>query len=344
LIKLLIADDSAFMRKALSLIVEKDSEIKVIGLARNGEEAVAKVRSLNPDVLTLDIEMPVLNGLDALRIIMEENPLPVLIISSLTKEGSRETLKALELGAVDYIPKNLSYVSLDILKLEDEIIQKVKLIAHKKNLIKSRARKKQDVVIRPVASGYRGNYKIIAIGASTGGPGALQDVITLFPHNLPCSVLVAQHMPAGFTRTFAERLDSLSQVKVKEAENGENLQNGIIYIAPGNQNMYLSKKGARVSITTSPKDMGTLYKPSVDILISSVAEIYGRLAIGVILTGMGNDGLVGMRKLKEKKGHVIAQDEATSIIYGMPKAVIEERLADRISPLKEIVNYILGIL
>ncbi len=331
------------MRKAISKIVEKDSQIKVVGLARNGEEAVQKVKSLRPDVLTLDIEMPVLNGLDALKIIMAEDPLPVLMISSLTKEGSSETIKALELGAVDYIPKNLSYVSLDILKLENEIRGKIKHIARKKRLVRSRA-KQEHRQERLTATTYKGGYKIISIGASTGGPGALQDLITLLPGNLPCSVLIAQHMPAGFTRTFAERLDSLSPLTIKEAQDRDTLQKNTVYIAPGSQNMYLSKKGAKVLINTNKKDMGTLYKPSVDILISSVADIYGRTAVGVILTGMGNDGLLGMRKLKEKKGYIIAQDEATSIIYGMPKAVVDERLADVVSPLHEIANHIIGIL
>jgi len=351
LISLVIADDSSFMRKALSTIVEKDPEIKVIGMARNGEEAVALVKELKPDVLTLDIEMPVLNGLEALRIIIDENPMPVIMVSSLTVEGASETIKALELGAVDYIPKDINHTSLDILKIEKEIIEKIKAFARKKNIIRSRLIKQgRENKCRDHLGGYtlpdpknKKQVKIIAIGASTGGPGALQQIVTKLPANLPCSVVIAQHMPAGFTRTFAERLDNLSNIKVKEAEDKENLQDSTVYIAPGNHNMYLEKEFSRVSIKIVDRDFGSLYKPCVDVLISSAADIYGRNVIGVILTGMGCDGLKGMKRLKEKNGYIIAQDEQTSIIYGMPKAVIDSNLADKIAPIDDIAQEIVSM-
>ena len=351
MIKLLIADDSSFMRKAICTIVEKDSDIKVIGFARNGEEAVKLVKELNPDILTLDIEMPVLNGLEALKIIMEENPLPVIMLSSLTKEGASETLKALELGAVDYIPKEIKNTTLDILKIENEIIEKIKLIARKKYIIRSqiirknKERKNNENLKYYISDDLKDkkNVKIIAIGSSTGGPGALQQIITKLPNNLPCSIVIAQHMPSGFTKAFAERLNSISDIKVKEAEDCENLEDGVVYIAPGNFNMYLIKDFSKILIKIDEKDFGSLYKPSVDVLISSVAEIYGKNAVGIILTGMGCDGLKGMQKLKEKNGYIIAQDENTSIIYGMPKAVIDNNLANKICPIDEIAKEIISL-
>lgn len=344
MIKLLIADDSAFMRKAISKIAEKDPKIKVIGFANNGQEAIDKIKELRPDVLTLDIEMPLLNGLEALRIIMKECPLPVLMISSLTKQGAAETLEALELGALDYIPKNLSYVSLDILKLEKDIIEKIKLIAKKKPRIRLAQRYKSPEIYKKDPGQYSGDYSLIAIGASTGGPGAVQDIITSLPADLPCPVVVAQHMPAGFTRSFAERLDSLSSIKVKEAENGENIQDATVYIAPGNHNMALLRRGARVTVSLNNKKAVSPYKPSVDVLVSSAARIYGKKVLGIILTGMGNDGLLGMRELKKNDGFIIAQDEETSIIYGMPKAVIDDSLADVISPLQNIIKEMMRVI
>ncbi|MBN2073811.1 MAG: chemotaxis response regulator protein-glutamate methylesterase, partial [Actinobacteria bacterium] len=314
--------------------------IKVVGFARNGEEAVEKTCQLKPDVLTLDIEMPGMNGLEALEIILKKNPLPVLMISSLTKDNAEVTLRALEIGALDYIPKNLSHVSLDIVKLEKEIISKIKYIAGKKVSF----RKKVIPAIRPaLRAANRGKYRIICIGSSTGGPGALRDIIPLLPPDLPCSILVAQHMPPGFTKAFAERLDAISKIRVKEAEDSEVLQNSTVYIAQGNTNLSIIRKGGHECTLVDREPRDSIYKPSVNVLINSVAGVYGSSAIGVILTGMGNDGLEGIRELKRRKGYVIAQDEATSIIYGMPRAIVESFLADRVCPLHEIVNELLKI-
>jgi two-component system chemotaxis response regulator CheB len=339
------------MRKAISTIVQKDPEIKVVGLARNGEEAVSMVKELKPDILTLDIEMPILNGLEALRIIINECPLPVIMISSLTKEGAFETIKALELGAVDYIPKDITNTSLDILKIEKEIIEKIKSIARKKNSIrnelirKNRENASNKHSLKYTISEFKNkkHIKIVAIGSSTGGPGALQQVITSLPDNLPCSIVIAQHMPVGFTKAFAERLDSISNIKVKEAEDKEILKDSTVYIAPGNKNMYLIKDLSKVFISLDDNNFGLLYKPSVDILITSVADIYGRNAAGVILTGMGCDGLNGIKKLKERGGYIIAQDEETSVIYGMPKAIVDSNLADKISPIDKVASEIISL-
>ena len=346
MIKVLIADDSAFMRKAISVILEKDSDIKVVGYARNGEEAVEKVISLKPDILTLDVEMPVMNGLDALRVIMADNPLPVLMISSITKSGAESTFQALELGALDYITKDLSYVSLDIMKLEKEIIDKVKLISRKKIFPKNHFDKSviTSLTGKPVKLQYKNKIKIIAIGSSTGGPGALQTVLPYFPQDIPVPIMIVQHMPPGFTRTFANRLNSLSKIKVKEAENDEKLEDGTAYIAPGNMQMSLKKEGAKLKISITSEPVNTIYRPSVNYMINSIADIFGSSALSIILTGMGNDGLEGAREIKRKKGYVFAQDEKTSIIFGMPKAVIDAGFADKICPIQnmagEIVNFL----
>jgi two-component system chemotaxis response regulator CheB len=351
MIKVLITDDSAFMRKAISMMIEKDPEIKVVGVARNGEEALEKIKTLQPDVLTLDVEMPGMNGLEVLKKVMSEDPLPVLMISSLTKEGAETTFKALELGAMDFITKNLSYVSMDIIKLEKDIIEKIKAISKRKFFLKkyfaqkiSNAAEKKIIAPKEIKNVlFKNKYRIVAVGSSTGGPGALQEVISKLPKNLPCPVVIAQHMPPGFTKTFSERLNSISEVRVKEAENDEYLENGTVYIAPGNTNMSLIRKGAKVHLFINPDTTGSTYVPSVNVLISSVAEVYRNTAIGVILTGMGNDGCEGIKKLKSNYGYVIAQDEATSVIYGMPKAIADNYLADCICPITEISGKIVSI-
>jgi two-component system, chemotaxis family, protein-glutamate methylesterase/glutaminase len=351
MIKVLITDDSAFMRKAISMMIEKDPEIKVVGVARNGEEALEKIKTLQPDVLTLDVEMPGLNGLEVLKRVMSEDPLPVLMISSVTKEGAEITFKALELGAMDFVTKNLSYVSMDIIKLEKDIIDKIKAISKRRHFLKKNfilknnniENKKPPILKEARNICFKNKFRIVAIGSSTGGPGALQEVISKLPKNLPCPVVIAQHMPPGFTRTFSERLNSISEVRVKEAENDEYLENGTVYIAPGNTNMSLTRKGAKVYLFINPDTTGSTYVPSVNVLVGSVAELYRSTAIGVILTGMGNDGLEGIKKLKSNYGYVIAQDEATCVIYGMPKAIIDNSLADSICPINEITSKIVSI-
>jgi two-component system, chemotaxis family, protein-glutamate methylesterase/glutaminase len=357
MIKVLITDDSAFMRKAISMMIEKDPEIKVVGVARNGEEALEKIKALQPDVLTLDVEMPGMNGLEVLKKVMSEDPLPVLMISSLTKEGAEITFKALELGAMDFITKNLSYVSMDITKLEKDIIEKIKAISKRRYFLRknfafksSFISKNKNIEDKKFTTSketrnlpFKNKYRIIAVGSSTGGPGALQEVISKLPKNLPCPIVIAQHMPPGFTRTFSERLNSISEVRVKEAENDEYLEDGTVYIAPGNTNMSLIRKGAKVYLFINPDTTGSTYVPSVNVLIGSVAEVYRSMAIGVILTGMGNDGLEGIKKLKSNYGYVIAQDEATCVIYGMPKAIIDNSLADCICPINEVTGKIVSI-
>lgn len=362
-IRILVVDDSAFMRKALSMMLESDPAIKVIGTARDGEEGVEKVKSLNPDLVTMDIEMPRMDGLTALRLIMSsDNPVPVMMVSSLTTDGAGATLDALEMGAVDFIPKQLSYVSLDIVKIKDELVAKIKAIVRRRSVLMARIRQRtafQSAASKPgrsyqrarngsgpTSTGIRTIAKrqhhvgVVAIGSSTGGPPALKTVISCLPRNLPVGVLVAQHMPATFTTSLALRLDSQSQITVREAEDGESLQHGVVYIAPGGMQMTVTGKVGRPRISVSQYPEETLYKPCVDVMMNSIADLFSRSSMGVILTGMGNNGLVGMQKIKSSGGVLISQNEETCIVYGMPRAVQEAGIIDHIAPIDRIASEI----
>ncbi|MEA1979584.1 MAG: chemotaxis response regulator protein-glutamate methylesterase [candidate division Zixibacteria bacterium] len=364
IIRILIVDDSAFMRKAISMMLEEDPQIKIIGTARNGKEGVDKALELKPDLITMDIEMPQMDGLTALKQIMETSPTLVMMLSSLTTDGASATLDALELGAVDFIPKQLSFVSLDIVKIKEELLRKIKDIVSRKNVLMAQYRSKKFTklkspekaenkfdnkktasvsISKSLATPKRSHsISVIAIGSSTGGPPALQAVIPKLPRSLPVGVVIAQHMPPNFTKSMAERLNSLSQVTVKEAHGGEEITPGTVFIAPGGQHLTVRKNGNRAYtvVSSSPKD--ALYKPCVDVMLDSVANAYGRFGMGVILTGMGNNGVVGMRNLKSKGGIVIAQNEETCIVYGMPRAVIEAKIANHISPIDNISNEIIS--
>ena len=355
-INILVVDDSAFMRKAISMMLESDPGIKVVGTARDGEEGVEKVRLLKPDLVTMDIEMPRMDGLAALREIMAKNPVPVMMVSSLTTAGAQATLEALDLGAVDFIPKQMSYVSLDIVKIKEELIAKIKDIARRKHILMSRHIQRQFAQInrssaegstttasgaaRPTTSTVirkrQHQVSLIAIGSSTGGPPALQAVITKLPRNLPVGILIAQHMPPMFTKSLAERLDSLSTLTVREAQDGDKVEAGLVLIAPGGKQMTVKRRGGVAYVSVSDEPSNTLYKPCVDVMLNSVAEAYGVTTMGVVLTGMGNNGVVGMRLIKTKGGIVIAQDEQTCIVYGMPRSVIEAGIADHIAPIDSI--------
>lgn len=344
-IKVLVVDDSAFMRKAIRQILESDSSIEVIGTARNGEDALGKLQELTPDVVTLDISMPHMDGLTCLRHIMSTHPLPVVMISSLTQEGAQETFRALELGAVDFIPKLSGTISLDIGRQKREIIAKVKAAAFAKT---GKAVSTKPALPKPKISLYRPRkkavvpQKVVAIGVSTGGPQTLMKIIPYLPKDLPASLLIVQHMPPNFTRAFAERLNAVSAVDIKEAEAGDIVEMGRGYLAPGDYHMTVTKRalgeGAIIRLSKEPSD--TLHRPSVDVMMSSVAEIYGENTVGVILTGMGSDGANAMLKVKRKGGKTIAQDEASSIIFGMPKAAIEKGCVDEVVPVSRIAQAI----
>ncbi len=342
MIKVLVVDDSFVMRKVITRILEKDPQIKVAGTAGDGRDALEKVESLQPDVMTLDIEMPVMNGIDVLKHVMAKRPMPVIMMSALTKEGADITIEALNLGACDFVTKDLSGFTSPAAGIEGELINKVK------NVAKNKTRyllKRLDALKKPVAlnSDKKIRHEILSIGASTGGPPVLQHILSSLPGDFPIPVVIAQHMPKIFTQSFAQRLNALSRLEVKEAEDKEVLRAGVALVAPGDTHISLKRRGRDV-VVEFVDGAGFIYRPSVDLLLSTTAEAYESLSIGVILTGMGSDGLAGMKELKSKNGYVIAQNEETCVVYGMPKAVINANITDAVLPVDKIPEEIMRVL
>lgn len=357
-VKVLVVDDSSFFRRRVSEILAQDSGIEVIGFAVNGREAVDKTAQLRPDVITMDVEMPVLDGISAVKEIMASNPTPILMFSSLTRAGASATLDALDAGAMDFLPKKFE----DIARNNDDAIKllqnKVKEIGRQRNgrIIRAPAapslkpapstseRFANKPIVQPDrsfksasptpssststrASGKQ--YQLIAIGTSTGGPVALQTILTQLPANFPHPILLIQHMPAAFTPAFATRLDSLCKIKVKEAQQGDRLQPGCAYLAPGGQQMMVEGRGSNRTLRVfEDKNERVSYKPSVDITFASVAKAYQGDVLAIILTGMGADGRDGARMLKQTGATIWAQDEKSCVVYGMPQAVASAGLAN----------------
>lgn len=330
MIRVLIVDDSFVMRKFIKRILESDPEIKVIGEASNGVEAIKMVKELNPDVVTMDIKMPEMDGLAAIEYLMKNNPLPIVVISSLAKEDSYYTIKALELGAVDYITKPGGEVTIDIIKLKDEIIEKVKNAARiqRFKLIR-RFKEYEEVKIKTKPKGTLS--KVIVIGASTGGPRALMEIFKELDEINAC-IIVVQHIQEYFSSMLAERLNKISKMEVLEAYDGARLVDNIAYVARGDYHLIFERD--RIRLIKTPKVNGV--RPSVDVTMISAAENFEKNTIGVILTGLGRDGAEGIKKIKEKGGYTIAQDEKTSIVFSMPKAAIETGCVDKVLPLNEI--------
>lgn len=347
-IRVLIADDSSFMRAALSRMIESDPMLKVIATATDGVEALEKAASLDPDVMTLDVEMPKLNGLDVLRRIMAEHPRPVIMVSTLTKAGAQATVEAFELGAFDCLAKNITRgTTLSILQIRDELTEKLKVAAaHRQRLIKPFVAPPRPLFPAPAAAPAVSGRKsaVIAIGTSTGGPRALQTIIPALPADLPTGVLIVQHMPPGFTGPFAQRLNTLSKITVREAQDHDVIEPGVALIAPAGWHMTAQRsKGAHFAVAISKEPSNTLHRPSVDVLMQSVADAYGSTAAGIILTGMGSDGLQGMSAIFRKGGYTAAQDEATSTVYGMPRACAEAHILRRVLPLDQVAGEILRL-
>ena len=340
MIKVLVVDDSLVMRKAISRMLSKDANIQIVGTAIDGRDAIEKVEILKPDVITMDVEMPVMDGLEALRHIMSKNPIPVIMLSALTKEGAEITMEALSLGACDYVTKDFANTTSSLAAKEAEILAKIKNVA--KNKVKFLLRK-LDVIKKPIVldPDQKIKHEVLSIGASTGGPPALQHILSKLPKNFPVPVIIAQHMPKLFTQSFSQRLDTISHVK--EAEENEPLVPGVALIIPGDTHVALRRKGKEV-IVEFVNGTQYIYRPSVDLLMSSTAEAYEEQSIGVVLTGMGNDGLTGMKEIRSKNGYIIAQDEETCVVYGMPKAVISAKLADAILPIDKISEEIMRVL
>ena len=348
LIKVLIIDDSAFMRKSLTLMLESDREIRVIATARDGNDGIDKISKLKPDIVTLDVEMPGMDGLTALHVIMEQMPLPVLMVSSLTTEGADATMRAFDLGAVDFISKDLASLSTNIKNIKGELIDKIKQIARSR-LVQTRFRMRRLVqssrektspwrpALKPVSfEGVVPEVQAVVIGISTGGPEALNKLVPKIPEQFPVGMAIVRHMPPHFTKSLAERLNSISKVRVKEAEQGEIVEPGKVLIAPGGKHMTFENDGAHITTVIADDPVNALYRPSADIMMKSAVAAFRGPLLGVIMTGMGKDGVEGLKEIKSKGGYVIAQDEESCIVYGMPQAALEEGVVDSMVSLENI--------
>lgn len=329
----LVVDDSAFMRKIISDIFNATGEFTVIATARNGSEAVEKVRQFKPDLVTLDVEMPGMDGLTALATIMRHCPTRVLMVSSLTRSGTDATIKALELGAVDFVAKAGGPISrLD--HVRDELVAKARLaVATDVNKLVPRT----TPAFAPAAWPALPRNSVVAIGTSTGGPRALHEIITKLPADFPAGVLVVQHMPPGFTKSLAERLAAVSSVKVKEGEAGEPINPGTVYIAPGDFHMTVIMRDSQPVLKVEQSMPVGGHRPAVDPMFLSVAQVYRDRAVGVVLTGMGHDGAQGIKAIKNNGGRTMAEDQSTAVVFGMPKAAIETGCIDVVLPLPGIV-------
>jgi two-component system chemotaxis response regulator CheB len=342
-IGVLIIDDSAFMRTALSRMLASDPDLIVLGTAASGADGLQKISLLNPDVITLDVQMPGMDGLETLRCIMAQFPRPVIMVSSITVKEAESTFAALGAGAFDYVPKQLSTTSLNILHIRDDLIAKLKVAAG------SRPSRGQGIMQRkpsraelPQRVASSSSSAIVAVGISTGGPKALQEILPTLPADFSVPILVVQHMPQGFTTPFAQRLNTLCAASVHEAAHGDVVRPGIIYIAPGGCHMTVER--SRNPITTiclSDKPERQLHVPSVDIMMQSVAAAYGPFAMGVIMTGMGADGAQGMSAIHREGGFTLGQDEESCAVYGMSRVCAEMKILDRIVPLSRITHEIL---
>ncbi len=373
--KVLVVDDSAFMRKLISDFLSGHPEIEVIGTARNGKEAVEKVKTLKPDVVTMDIEMPIMDGLEALKEIMASHPVPIVMLSSTTKIGAENTMLAMEYGAVDFVAKPGGAISLNLHEVKEEILGKV--IAASGVQMSTLTRKITGRRLpQPISSKSTANQLIkllkypplstnrsqltnvsknkipktgktfVIIGTSTGGPRALQEVLTGLPASIGVPILIVQHMPPGFTKSLADRLDGLCDIHVKEAEDGELLENGTAYIAPGGKHLKMIKKGMTYYVRLDAVDPPRAgHRPSVDVLLESAAENTELNFLTVIMTGMGYDGKNGMEVLRKNgKTITIAESAKTSVVYGMPKAIKEAGFADEVVDLHDISESIIGII
>ncbi|WP_339521353.1 protein-glutamate methylesterase/protein-glutamine glutaminase [Pseudomonas sp. EL_65y_Pfl2_R96] len=369
-VKVLVVDDSGFFRRRVSEILAADSNIQVVGTATNGKEAIDQALALKPDVITMDYEMPMMDGITAVRHIMQRCPTPVLMFSSLTHEGARVTLDALDAGAVDFLPKNFEDISRNPEKVKQLLCEKILSISRSNRRVSAYTPPAPVAAPAPTPApssvGSYGSsaparpapapiparshaatpsspapkrkaYKLVAIGTSTGGPVALQRVLTQLPANFPAPIVLIQHMPAAFTKAFAERLDKLCRISVKEAEDGDILRPGLALLAPGGKQMMIDGRGA---VKILPGDERLNYKPCVDITFGSAAKSYGDKVLAVVLTGMGADGREGARLLKQGGSAIWAQDEASCVIYGMPMAIVKAELADAVYSLDDIGRHL----
>ncbi len=385
-IKVLVVDDSSFFRRRLTEIIAADPELSVIGTANNGKEAIEKARELRPDVITMDVEMPVMDGIQAVREILKTQRLPILMFSSLTHDGAKATLEALEAGAVDFLPKKFEDIARDKSEAIELLRQRIKAVARRRLFVKpisTAPSSPQAPTARPTTSPNAGAnssiartpaarsellrtttertessdvaqherpfkpsgkaYKLVAIGTSTGGPVALQTIITALPANFPLPIVLIQHMPAAFTGAFAARLNSLAKIEVKEAADGDILRPGVAYLAPGGKQMLVDGSDSAAKLRIKEDDSPRItFKPSVDITFGTAAKVFNDKVLAIVLTGMGSDGRDGARLLKQFGSKIWAQDEASCVVYGMPQAVTAAGLTDHEVSLPDVANKILA--
>ncbi|MFA3789663.1 chemotaxis response regulator protein-glutamate methylesterase [Aliiglaciecola sp. SL4] len=374
--RVLVVDDSSFFCRRVKDILNQDRLLDVIGIARNGEEAIKMVAELKPDVVTMDVEMPVMDGITAVKRIMKAHPLPILMFSSLTSEGAQATLDALDAGALDFLPKKFEDIARNSKESSELLQSRVRTLASKRGLVARRlgarsntafnspgktaktqvfmtsssfavapatAQTKLEPTLTSVRRSSGKEYQLLAIGTSTGGPIALQNILTELPEHFPHPIVLVQHMPGSFTKAFANRLNQICKITVKEATQGEQLVGGCAYLAPGGKQMLIegTSRRARVKIVEDVNRDHHLYKPSVDLTFQSLSKVFADKVLGIILTGMGADGKEGCAALKQKGAKIWAQDEQTSVVYGMPQAITKAYISERNLPLFDIAKSIM---
>lgn len=349
--RVLVVDDSAFMRRVLTDIINSDNRLEVVDTARNGKDAIDKLKNIEVDVITMDVEMPVLDGIECLKWVVKNKSIPVVMLSSITSEGADATVKALELGAVDFITKPTNIFKMNNELMKNQVTEKIKVASQAR--IKKRY-SYSNFVKKPIVKNTINNQiafskslkKVVLIGTSTGGPKALQYVLPYIKKDIQGSILIVQHMPAGFTKSLAKRLNDLSEINVVEAQDGDSLLPGHAYIAPGDRHMKINKKSGVYKIQLSDENPVSGHKPSVDVLFDSASEQVMIDKVGIIMTGMGADGAKGMVNLKKNKAVTIAQDEESCVVYGMPKSAVNLGCVDKIVSLHNIaeeINKIVGV-
>ncbi|MCW8987851.1 MAG: chemotaxis response regulator protein-glutamate methylesterase [Gammaproteobacteria bacterium] len=343
--RVLVVDDSGFFRRRVKEILEEDPLLTVVGDAANGQEAIDKTIELKPDVITMDIEMPIMDGIKATQKIMQTNPTPIVMFSSLTTEGAKATLDALEAGALDFLPKRFEDISQDRDEAKKLLCQRVHAIAQKKHMLRktvssvsassTTTSSAASFTRTPVNIGKSGGIDLVAIGTSTGGPLALQNILLNLPADFSKPIVMIQHMPATFTPAFAKRLDQMCKISVKEAEDGDQLKPGLALLAPGGKQMLVEGRAGNAVVRVIESEPSLTYKPSVDITFRSINKVFPAKTLAIVLTGMGADGREGARTLKAQGSEIWAQDEESCVVYGMPAAIVDAGLADKILSLND---------
>ena len=338
MINVLIVDDSAFMRQIFKKNIDREPDINTIGIARNGKDALKKIARYSPDVITLDIEMPEMDGLETLKVLMDRKDfeIPIIMVSALDNKAN--VMDALDLGAFDFLPKPSKKISMDIEEITEDLINKIRA-AHQSNKCRVDS-KKRTPVQNKVKNKNIEKFPIVAVGTSSGGPNALKELLTALPADFPGGMIIVQHMPEGFTKTLAERLDSISEIDILEAQEGDQLEKGKALIAPGNYHLEIIDQKVRLN----QKDKRWGVRPCADYMMETTAQSFTNRVIGVVLTGMGHDGGLGMKEIKNNGGYCIIQDKESSLVYGMPKSVKDQNAYDEIVPLSDIPHKIMEVI